>query len=378
MDVHGANEAPSSAEPRNAPGSRRYGDWLVRRHIASGGFGDVYEVEHTQTRRLGALKLLRSEFSSDRDAVLRFEREASLLRSLSLPGVATLYDVGEVAGEEPFLVMELLEGESLSARLRRHGRMAPERAVDVVEAVAAVLDAAHAAGVVHRDVKASNVFLAKDPTGRERIVLLDFGLGKLLGDGGPDLTRSRQIVGTPASMAPEQVLGGPIDARTDVYALGALAFALLTGRPPFEHESSLVLCQLHLHARVPSVSAVAPVPSSLDSVVARAMSKTADHRHPGCRSFAAALREAVEGEAKVRQTCVGVVSVRVSADPAALSEGELALFDDFERVPVQVPQQGLEEIADRVQTQIGRQERHAKSTARVGAIEKSTRQRNSS
>ena len=319
-------------EERAATAGQRCGRWIIRRHIAAGGFGDVFEVEHEESRRLGALKLLRAELCSDRRTVLRFEREVSLLRTLSLEGTAAVHDFGFSSSGQPFVVLELLHGEDLRARVRRLGRMPPAEALAILEAVSSVLNAAHSLGVVHRDVKPSNVFLTTGSASVEKVVLLDFGLGKLIDSDEPQLTASHQILGTPASMAPEQILGASVEARTDVYALGALAFYLLAGRPPFYHDEIVILCQLHLHARVPNVSAAAPVSPAADAVIARAMSKRIEHRHPSCRSFVAALRDALAPPVGVRRTAVGLVCVRPSVELSPRGELDAALMDDCEGV----------------------------------------------
>jgi serine/threonine-protein kinase len=189
------------------------------------------------------------------------------------------------------MVMELLSGDDLKHRLRAGGPLPLAETLRILGSLCKTLDFAHSRGVIHRDIKPSNVFLSTDGAS-PRVTVLDFGLAKLIDDPGQSLTASRQILGTPTSMAPEQILGGAVDRRSDIYALGALAFHLLAGEPPFRSDSVHVLCQMHLHARVPNLSASAQVSPALDHVIARAMSKQREHRYPSCGEFLAALESA--------------------------------------------------------------------------------------
>jgi serine/threonine protein kinase len=227
----------------------RAGDYELLAPIAEGGFGQVYRARHAGTGRVAAVKVLHGELCNAPGAVARFLREAEVMVRIRHPAVVELLACGTVEDGRPYLAMELLEGVDLARVLARESRLAPARVLGVLEPVAAALAAAHAQSVIHRDVKASNVFLADDGGGRERVLLLDFGIAKLALPDATDLTTSRQAVGTPVTMAPEQIAGGTVDARTDVYGLGVLAFHLLTGRLPFEDESHTVVQYLHAHAR---------------------------------------------------------------------------------------------------------------------------------
>ena len=288
--------------------------WHVDDAIASGGFGAVYAVTHVTSGRRGALKVLHGHLIESEEMVARFLREAETVGRLRHPNVVELLDAGVAPDGRPFLVMELLDGVDLARAIAEQGRRAPAQALEILAPVCAALALAHEHGVIHRDLKASNVFVCR-ATGAEppRVVLLDFGIAKLTG--GLDLTRSRQVLGTPACMAPEQLRGDPVDARTDVYALGALGFHLLAGRMPFEDVSITMSQYLHLHAQRPSVAAAAPVPAELDAVIARAMAIDPAARYPGPVAFLAALRAAiVDGQAERRE--VDAAAVLVSARPA--------------------------------------------------------------
>ena len=217
----------------------RVRDYVVREKIAEGGFGAVYRVEHTVLGRQAALKVLHPELASSREAIARFEREARTVNVIKHPNVVDIYDFGELPDGRPYFVMELLVGIDLSEHLASFGPLSPEETLALLTPLAAALSAAHAKGVVHRDVKPSNVFLADGEP--RRVVLLDFGVAKLLAPGTEGLTTSRHRIGTPSFMSPEQLAGGDIDGRADVYALGALAYQMLTGQLPFGEGTPAVL-----------------------------------------------------------------------------------------------------------------------------------------
>ncbi len=321
-----------------APG-QRCGAWKLERHIASGGFGHVFEAEREDDLRRAAIKVLRPELCGSAEAVARFEREAALLQSLAMPGFVKLYEFGRVTGGSPFFAMELLVGEDLKQRIATRGRVSAIEALSIVSPLCESLAFAHARGVVHRDVKPSNVFISSGAQSPTRVSILDFGLAKLLDEDAASLTVSRQILGTPASMAPEQIVGGAVDARTDIYALGALLFQLLSGEAPFRDDSPHVLCQLHLHARVPNVSALAPVDAAFDGIIARAMSKRREHRYSSCDEFFAACRAvagagpATESGAALRTAEVIAVCAATRRSPGAPPlAADASLRQDFEQV----------------------------------------------
>ncbi len=310
----------------------RTGDYQLEAPLAEGGFGQVYRAHHADSGRVAAVKILHSDLCNAPGAVARFLREVEVMVRVRHPAVVELLAWGTVDDGRPFLVMELLDGVDLAAELARHSRLAPARALAVLEPVAAALAAAHAQSVIHRDVKASNVFLASDGE-RERVVLLDFGIAKLALPDATDLTTSRQAVGTPVTMAPEQIAGGAVDARTDVYGLGVLAFHLLTGRLPFEDESPTVVQYLHAHARRPRPSALAPLPIEADDVIARAMAIVPAQRFADPVAFVDALRVALalpaEHAALEPRTAIGVL-VEIRADPDVLADPDDALLADLD------------------------------------------------
>jgi eukaryotic-like serine/threonine-protein kinase len=288
------------------------GDWRIDRFLAAGGFGIVYDATHATSGLHGALKVLHGHLIDSPSLAARMLREAEVIARLRHPSIVELLDAGIADDGRPFLVMERLEGVDLASSLNAQGRRAPHAGLAMLEPVCSALALAHEHGVIHRDIKASNVFVCGDASGTpERIVLLDFGIAKVFG--ATDLTMSRQALGTPACMAPEQIRGGEIDARTDVYGLGVLTYHLLTGRMPFD-DSSLTMSQyLHLHARRPRVSAAAPVPARVDDVIARAMAVDPADRFPGPLAFFAALRAAIVDGAARGPVGVDAFAILVSA-----------------------------------------------------------------
>jgi serine/threonine-protein kinase len=243
---------------------RELGAWRVEALLGRGGMGAVYRASDRSGASV-ALKVMAARDQLEARARERFEQEAALLASLRHPNVVAV--VGGLAsdGEHAFYAMELVLGRSLAAVIAERGRLEPGAAVAVMLEVLAGLEAAHTAGIVHRDVKPSNVLI--DKTGRVKVV--DFGLARVLD--ATRLTVSGQTLGTPAYMSPEQANALPADARSDVYAAGVVLFELLTGKPPFVADSPLAVLRQHVEARVPALSPeIAP---ELAAFVARSLAK---------------------------------------------------------------------------------------------------------
>ena len=268
------------------------GDYVVSGRIARGGCGSVYDARHPSLGRRVAVKVLHARLALQPKMVERFLREVELVNLLRHPGIVEIHEVGVLADRRPYYVMEYLPGGTLDDLLRGKGRLSPDEALEVLEPVCAALAAAHAAGVVHRDVKASNIAFDE---GRRAVKLLDFGIAKLLAPdpGHPGLTTVGRRLGTPTIMAPEQLLGGDVDARVDVYALGVLLHRLLTGRPPFEGKTPGALARQHLEEPAPRPSRIVPLPPAVDAVVLRCLEKRPEHRFDGPRAIVDALAEAL-------------------------------------------------------------------------------------
>jgi tRNA A-37 threonylcarbamoyl transferase component Bud32 len=261
-------------------------DWLIDGGAGAGGQAVVYRARHLVDGRAAAVKLLRAPQTLSSRALDRFRREAEILRRLSHPAIARLYEVGELTDGRPYIAMEWLDGETLAEQLAARGPATGGETIAVIAALADALAAAHAMGLVHRDVKAGNVMRLADGDVR----LLDFGIAKA-DDFASGLT-SRSFVGTPQSAAPEQLRGGRIDARTDVYGLGVLTFHLLAGRLPFEGLDAFALEDQHLHALPPRLAELVGVPPAVDAVVAKALAKVSADRFASTVELAAALRAA--------------------------------------------------------------------------------------
>jgi serine/threonine-protein kinase len=217
-----------------APGTRLDEKYVVVRHIKTGGMGAVYEVEHGPLGKRLAAKLLLPEFLRSPTLLERFRREARAASATGHENIVEVTDLGETRGGLPFLVMELLNGRTLGTELKS-GPLPPQRAVHVARQMLAALKAAHARGIVHRDLKPENIFLIQRGGDPDFVKVLDFGICKWPGEGEAisDLTATGQVVGTPSYMAPEQARGGAVDARADVYAVGAILYRMVTGERPF-------------------------------------------------------------------------------------------------------------------------------------------------
>ncbi|HEY4118218.1 MAG TPA: serine/threonine-protein kinase [Byssovorax sp.] len=258
------------------PGAR-IGGYLVGSRLGAGGMGEVWLAEHVALGRRAALKVLHGEMSARPDVVARFFNEARAAAAIADPGIVQIFDFGHAADGSAYIVMELLDGEPLDRRLARLGRVALADALRVMRQVATSLGAAHARGIIHRDLKPENIFLVPDAevAGGERPKLLDFGIAKLTGMTGDARTKTASILGTPAYMSPEQCRGaGAIDTRSDVYALGCVLFALITGRPPFEAEGMGEVLAKHMYEPPPRASDLVPgIPSAVDDLLARCLAK---------------------------------------------------------------------------------------------------------
>ncbi|MBP8807674.1 MAG: serine/threonine protein kinase [Kofleriaceae bacterium] len=334
VDPPGASTLAGSAGGGGAlPAGTRIGEFVLDRLLAHGGFGQVYQATRSSDGRKVAVKVLHGELGGTPNAVARFLREAEVMVRVRHPNVVELVSWGTVDDGRPYLAMEFLTGTDLSRVLAEHGRLPLPRVLAILEPTCAALAAAHAQAIVHRDLKASNLFLARAADGSERVVLIDFGIAKLAAPDAADLTTSRQLVGTPVTMAPEQIAGGAVTARTDVYGLGVMAFHLLAGRLPFEDESPTIVQYLHAHARRPKLSAVAPVPAALDEVIARAMAIEPAHRYATPREFLDALRAAAaddDGALALTPRPGLAILVETRVDDEALLDPDDALIADLE------------------------------------------------
>ncbi len=283
---------PSAPILRIEPGAR-VGDYIVEELRSRGGFGTVYRASHVRSRAQVALKVLHSDLAVAPDMVRRFECEATTLNRIRHPNIVRVFDVGTLDDGRPFFAMEWLDGHTLSDAIRRNGPFDLPEMQPIVEDLCGALAAAHEVGIIHRDLKASNVMVV--PTGDWFTVkLFDFGIAKLLNpdEGDSGLTSTGNRLGTPHHMAPEQILGGQVDRRTDVYALGVLMHQLLTGQFPFDGENPIEIEEMHLRTPPPRVSELAPVSSELDDLVFRCLAKRREDRYDNVTQVIADVRAA--------------------------------------------------------------------------------------
>jgi hypothetical protein len=259
------------------------GRYRLRSLLAAGGMGAVWVADDAVLGRQVAVKLLSEALAGDGLAAERLRREARAAAGLEHPGIARVLDLGEDGGR-PYLVMELLHGQSLAQRLARAGPLPPAEAARVVAAAAEALQVAHRAGIVHRDVKPGNVFLTLDG----EVKLLDFGIASAANQAA--LTGG-DLIGTAAYLAPERMLGHDATPASDVYALGVVLYELLAGRPPFTADSGTALAMAHLHARPAPLRDAAPgVPPALAAACEQALAKDPAARPPSAAAFARLLR----------------------------------------------------------------------------------------
>ncbi len=259
------------------------GTYQVERKLGEGGMGAVFAARNVRTGKSYAVKVLLPELSQRKESLARFEREARALAALGHEGIVAIHDFATEADGLAFLVMERLEGEELGERIKREGRLAPEHAVQLAMQIASALAAAHSLGLVHRDLKPSNVFLTRRSGGEERAVLLDFGLARSVHGGDEEglgkLTASGVVMGTPHYMSPEQAQGRAVDARSDLYALGAMLFEMLSGRPPFEGPTLAMLFALLVTTDAPTLASLGvPVQPALDALVHACLEKEPSRR----------------------------------------------------------------------------------------------------
>ena len=257
--------------------------------IGRGGMGVVYRAYDLRLKRTVALKLMAPELALDQRFRERFSREAELAMSLEHPNVVPIHDAGDIDGRL-YLAMRYVEGTDLRALLHAEGALDQARALAICSQVASALDAAHAKGLVHRDVKPSNVLLDQD----EHVYLADFGLTRRVDEQGGPAGEGRSV-GTPAYLAPEQIEGGSVDGRADVYSLGCLLYECLTGTAPFGGGSRLAVAWAHLEDEPPSASERRPeLTEAIDPVIRKAMAKSPDDRYATCAALITPAEEALE------------------------------------------------------------------------------------
>ncbi len=272
--------------------AHRFGQYRLRQKLGAGGMGEVYLAEHQLLKRPCALKLIKPEAGADPIALARFEREVQSAARLAHPNTIEIYDYGHTEDGTFYYVMEYLQGLSLADLVHRAGPLPPGRVIYLFRQICAGLAEAHGLGLVHRDLKPANVFVAVRGGESDVAKVLDFGLVKLTQDpGAATLTSEMTVSGTPMYMAPEQATGeGVLDARADIYALGAMSYFALTARPPFAGENAFAVMMAHNRDPVVPPSRICPsVPADLEQVVLRCLAKKPGDRYPSVRALGEAL-----------------------------------------------------------------------------------------
>jgi eukaryotic-like serine/threonine-protein kinase len=285
---------------RHKPGTligHTVGNYEVKALLGEGGMGSVYLAEHSVMGWKAAIKVLRRSLADDKVLVRRFLNEARVIKAVRHPNIVEIIDVGILPDGLPYLLMELLEGETVGARLQRNGRLTVEQALDIGIQTAVALQAAHDKGITHRDLKPDNLFLVRDPEDptQEKVKVLDFGIAKHDAENrSPSAhTRSGVLLGTPAYMSPEQCRGiaEAVDHRADIYALSVILHQMLAGRAPFVGAGTGDVLIMHVSADPPPVAQDNPaVPRFVEAAILRGLAKLREHRFQSMTEFATALR----------------------------------------------------------------------------------------
>lgn len=281
------------------------GNYVIERALARGGMGIVYVARHLSLDRQVAVKVLNDDVGDSRELASRFREEARITASLRHPNIVELFDFGVIGGHY-YYVMELLQGQDLATYLLGKGHLPVRLVVRCVQQICSALSAVHGAGVVHRDLKPGNVFVVSERPWR--IKLVDFGIAKVV-SGGKCHTSYGQIVGSPSHMAPEQALGhmDRISPRSDLYALGAIAYEMLTGQPLFDHDSEIMLLMMHIREPFIPIRDLAPqVPQPVAAVIEACLAKDPAQRPPSARAVSEELTKAAgEGAICLHTGCIG-------------------------------------------------------------------------
>lgn len=287
-----------TADLRMEPGAVLADKYRIVGRIGRGGFAAVYSAQHLATAQMVAIKVLTVDAEDDDTILLRFLQEAQVTARLRHPNTVRVYDFGQTKTGSLYMVLELLHGPTLEAVLRDHANrgssMGEREAVGVVIPVLRALAEAHDAGLIHRDLKPHNIILADTGDEEPTVKVLDFGVARVADS---NLTGTGKALGTPAYMSPEQCLGLPLDARSDLYSVGVMLFRMVAGRPPYESDNVMRLLQMHAHDEVPDlrVAAKRPVSDGVADLVAKAMAKVPEQRYANAREMRAACEMLVGG-----------------------------------------------------------------------------------
>ena len=302
--------------------------YLVLAKLGEGGMGRVYLAEHVKMGRKSAVKVMNPGAVNDADAISRFNREAANASRISHQHVAQVYDFGETSDGLIYLAMEFVEGEALTDILKRDGALPPERAGEIVRQTAEALSVAHDMGIVHRDLKPDNIMLAKFRDGSDCVKVVDFGIAKAAGVEAQKVTKTGLVIGTPEYMSPEQIAGDPLDARSDIYSLGLVAYNILTGRLPFNSKTaqeSVIMRLTEPPMRLAQTRPQIAWTPAVQQVMDKALQRDAALRYSSANEFGRALSAAVQGlsTASHSSAATEIAEPAVRVPPTRVAEGVL-------------------------------------------------------
>ena len=292
--------------------------YRVQKLLAWGGMGVVFAAQDTALQRKVALKVVRSEYADNEEAVTRFLNEARAAATLKSEHIARVLDVGQLPGGMPFMVLEFLEGSDLAQLVRAERRLGPEQAVDFLLQACEALAEAHRAGIIHRDLKPENLFVSRGADGSPVVKVLDFGISKRLrGNWDRGITNPASSIGSPLYMSPEQMKSpSNVDARSDIWSMGAVLFELLAGKSPFDSESMPEVCAKVLSAPAPSLLDFdSSLPEELDAIVQRCLAKEPAARFASVAELARALEPFGATQTALTVRRIAMISGRPSLAP---------------------------------------------------------------
>ncbi|HEY6080916.1 MAG TPA: serine/threonine-protein kinase [Polyangiaceae bacterium] len=298
------------------------GQYTLEEKIGQGGMGEIYRARHAMLRRPTAIKLLLGGRSEQQ--LRRFEKEVQLTARLTHPNTISIYDYGRTPDGVFYYAMELLEGMTLEQLVERHGPLPAGRAIHFLRQVCGALNEAHRSGLIHRDIKPANIFVCRRGAIADFIKVLDFGLVReVQNEPSVDLSSVNVVVGTPLYMAPEAIVEpNSVDAATDIYALGAVAYFLLTGEPPFTGSTVIEVCMRHMHSIPPPPSESVPVPPELDALILSCLAKEKADRPAGVAALAQALDACADAHSWSPTEAEAWWSTRASTRPPSVAEPE--------------------------------------------------------
>jgi len=302
--------------------------YRIQAKLAVGGFGSIYRAIQVANNRRVAIKVMHRELSEDQQLVARFRREAVTLCSLRDAHTVTTYELDQTPDGRMFIVMELLEGRNLLEQFRASGPLPWRRMLGIARSVCSALAEAHALGIVHRDLKPANIFLEEKRGGGDSVKVLDFGIAKIIRnsdiDDGSELTVTGQAVGTLEYMAPEQLIGGTCDGRTDLYTLGVVAYEMIVGRRPFASAGVLDLLATQLAEKAPKPGLYVPLPGVVSEILLKCLERDASERYGDVNELATAIDE-VLAQSDMELLATRTSTSRGHAAPRSVRTGPVGL-----------------------------------------------------